>query len=119
MKIEIFTTLFYRELQKKKKNSRACENPVKAIVEVQQYNKNVAEQKSNKHNSEIICTRISHPRELLYDSLQINDHEMTIFFACVSFTVIRNQSLSLGKMNKRTKIVKQIEICRRILKLTM
>ena len=57
--------------------------------------------------------------ELLYDTLQINDHEMTIFSASVSSTVIRNESLSLGKMNNRTKIVKQIEIYRRILKLTM
>ena len=57
--------------------------------------------------------------ELLYDTLQINDHEMTIFSACVSSTVIRNQSLSLGKMKNRTKIVKQIEIYRRILNLTM
>lgn len=59
---EIFTSLFCRELQN---NSQGCENPVKATMdfneEEQQYNKNVVEQKTNKHNNEI-RTRISHPR---------------------------------------------------------
>ena len=114
LRIEIFTTLFYRELQN---NSRACENPVKANVdfnkEIKQYKKNVTE-----YLIEIICTRISHPRELLYDTLQINHHEMIIFSPCVLSTAIRYQSPSLEKMN-RTKIVKQIEIYRRMLKLTL
>ena len=68
-------------------------------------------------NNEIICTRISHPRELLHGTLLINHHEMTIFSACVSSTAIGNRSLSLGKMNNRTKIVKQIKLYVRILKI--
>lgn len=72
----------------------------------------------SQNNNEIICTRISHPRELLYDTLQINHHEMIIFSPCVLSTAIRYQSPSLEKMN-RTKIVKQIEIYRRMLKLTL
>lgn len=72
----------------------------------------------SQNNNEIICTRISHPRELLHDTLQINHHEMIIFSPCVLSTAIRYQSPSLEKMN-RTKIVKQIEIYRRMLKLTL
>ena len=92
--------------------------------EVQQYNKNVAEPKTNKHNNEIICTKISHPPELCYSTLLINDDH---FFPLVFFlygdkeiafpwenecflNIIRD-TLSI------TKTVKQIKVYRRIFKI--
>ena len=68
----VFTTLISRELQN---NSRGCENPLKVIKDfnkkVQQYNKSVKEQMTERNN-EIICVRISHPCELSCNNLHIN-----------------------------------------------
>lgn len=67
--------------------------------EEQQYNKNVVEQKTNKHNNEI-CTRISHPR--LWIVLQYSASqrcEMATFFVCFSTTAILEKFSFFGKMS--------------------